>query len=182
MAEYYLISQLPSLDGIGESTPIPITEERLFELCNRFLNKKALKELSSLTLVPSPECEKTGSALIDTWYDNERDLRLVLCKVRAERMNKSFDLPKKSYSPELFKLANSAVEEENPLEAEKLLLHYRLGFLETLRPMDNFSDDYVFYYALRLKLIARIRQFDAALGETTYKNIYSSILNGEVGG
>ncbi len=28
MAEYYLISQLPSLDGISENTPIPITEEQ----------------------------------------------------------------------------------------------------------------------------------------------------------
>ena len=40
MAEYYLISQLPSLDGISENTPLPITEERFTELCNRFLGEK----------------------------------------------------------------------------------------------------------------------------------------------
>ena len=40
MAEYYLISQLPSLDAIGDHSPLPITEERFHELCNRFLKKK----------------------------------------------------------------------------------------------------------------------------------------------
>ena len=29
MAEYYLVSQLPSLDGLGDNMPLPITEERL---------------------------------------------------------------------------------------------------------------------------------------------------------
>ena len=37
MAEYYLISQLPSLDGLGDNMPVPITEERFTELCRRFL-------------------------------------------------------------------------------------------------------------------------------------------------
>ena len=45
MAEYYLISQLPSLDGLGENTPIPVTENQFFELCSRFLGKRALAEL-----------------------------------------------------------------------------------------------------------------------------------------
>lgn len=40
MAEYYLISQLPSLDGIHDNAPLPITEERFTELCDRFLKKR----------------------------------------------------------------------------------------------------------------------------------------------
>ena len=57
-------------------------------------------------------------------------------------------------------------------------MQYRLGFLETIRPIDNFSEDYIFYYGLKLKLISRLRQFDVHLGKATYKNIYDSILNG----
>jgi hypothetical protein len=45
--------------------------------------------------------------------------------------------------------------------------------------MDSFSEDFVFYYGLKLKLISRIRQFDSESGETAYKNIYSSIMSGE---
>lgn len=40
MSMYYLMAQLPSLDGIGENAPPPITEERFHELCHCFLGKK----------------------------------------------------------------------------------------------------------------------------------------------
>ncbi len=178
MAEYYLISQLPSLDGISEKTPVPITEERYMELCSRFLGQKALRELEKLTLVPSVDAEKSRSALIEAWNEGERNLRFALGKVRANKMNKPFDLKNKILPAELYKVATSALEAENPLEAENFLLHYRLSFLETLRPTDTFSEDFIFYYALKLKLILRIRDFDAKLGESAYKNIYNSILNG----
>ena len=122
MAEYYLISQLPSLDGIGENTQLTITEERFLELCHRFLGEKASNELENLTLVPSIGPEKSSSALINAWNDNERNLRMALAKARADKMNKSFDLQNRSLATELIKVANTAVEIENPLEAENFLL------------------------------------------------------------
>lgn len=179
MAEYYLISQLPSLDGIGENMPMPITEERFLELCDRFLGKKAQNEIKKLTLSPSLMPEKTGSSLVEAWNDGERRLRLALAKARAEKMKKPFDFENASFSAELMKVASAAVELESPMEAEKFLSDYRLSFLESLRPMDSFSEDFVFYYGLKLKLILRIRQFDAKIGEAAYRNIYSSILNGD---
>lgn len=179
MAEYYLISQLPSLDGISENMPLPVTEERFLELCNRFLGKKAQSELSKLTLVPPRSFEKSSSKLVEAWNEGERNLRLALAKVRAEKMKKPFDTENKSLPVGFLKAANTAAEIESPLEAEKYLNHFRLEFLETLRPTDSFSDDFVFYYGLRLKLIARTRQFDADTGKAAYRNIYNSILNGD---
>jgi len=79
---------------------------------------------------------------------------------------------------EFVKIASNAVEIDNPLEAEKFLTEYRLKFLESLRPMDCFSEDFIYYYYLRLKLLNRIRQFNEEEGEITYKNIYNSIING----
>lgn len=179
MAEYYLISQLPSLDGVAENTPLPIDEERFLELCNKFLSKTAQKELSELTLLPSKTYKKSSSALVEKWYDGERNLRIALAIARAEKMKKSFETEKKTFSIELIKAVNFAVEMENPLEAENFLNRYRMDFLESLRPMDNFSLDFVFYYALKLKLILRIRQFDTNAGEAAYRNIYNSILDGD---
>ena len=180
MAEYYLISQLPSLDGLSENVPMPITEERFLELCERFLSKKTKEALSKLTLMPPRVCENTGSEFLNKWNDGERNLRLVLAKIRADKMNKQFDAEKIQSAPvELLQAAREAVEIENPLEAEKFLNKYRLEFLESLRPMDSFSEDFVFYYGLKLKLISRIKLFDAESGETAYKNIYSSIMSGE---
>ena len=179
MAEYYLISQLPSLDGISENTPLPIDEEGFLQLCSSFLSKKALKEMEHLTLSPSLDFEKSSSGVIENWNLGESQLRLALSIVRAEKLGKAVDNKNQNLPIELTRLANTAVEMQSPLEAELFLLQYRLNYLETLRPMDNFSEDFVFYYGLKLKLLSRIRKFDKNLGENTYKNIYDSIINGD---
>lgn len=179
MAEYYLISQLPSLDAVTENAQLPITEERFLELCGSFLTKKALNEIKKITLCPSLNFEKSSSNVIENWNLGECKLRLALSKARAEKLGKTVDIKNQNLPLELIKLANAAVEFQNPLEAEMFLLKHRLDFLEGLRPMDNFSEDFVFYYGLKLKLLMRIRKFDKNLGETTYKNIYDSIMNGD---
>jgi hypothetical protein len=94
-------------------------------------------------------------------------------------MKKAFDIENRIFPVEYIKAASTAIEIENPMEAEKYLNSYRLEILETLRPMDSFSEDYIFYYGLKLKLLLRIRQFDTKSGEKAYKNIYDSILNGD---
>lgn len=177
MAEYYLISQLPSLDGLGETVPVPITEERFLDLCTSFLGKKTLQELKKLTLTPARTPEKSGSALIDAWNEGERNLRLALGRIRADKMNKQFVSENPSLPVSLIQTARTATEAATPMEAERFLNQYRLAFLETLRPMDGFCEDFVFYYFLKLKLILRIRQFDAAKGEAAYRSIYRSIMS-----
>lgn len=179
MSEYYLISQLPSLDGISENMSLPITEERFFELCNQVVGKRIQNEINKMTLLPSKNYEKSSSSLIENWNNGERNLRLALAKVRADKMKKSFDIENDVLSSELLKIANAAIEIESPLEAERFLNNYRLEFLESLRPMDNFSEEFVYYYGLKLKLISHIKQFDTNAGEIAYKNIYNSIMNGD---
>lgn len=179
MAEYYLISQLPSLDGLSDTVPLPITEERFVGLCESLLKDKIINELSNLTLIPSLNPIKSKSALITAWNQGERCLRLSIAKVRAEKMEKSFDLGGQALPNQLTKIASSAVEIDNPLEAEKFLTEYRLNFLESLRPLDSFSEDYIYYYYIKLKLLQRMRQFNEKEGEITYKNIYNSIMNGD---
>ena len=135
--------------------------------------------MEKLTLSPSKNKEYSGSALIDAWNESERNLRFALGKVRAEKMKKAFDTGNRIFPVEYIKAASAAMEIENPMEAEKYLNSYRLEILETLRPMDSFSEDYIFYYGLKLKLLLRIRQFDTNSGKEAYKNIYDSILNGD---
>lgn len=179
MAEYYLISQLPSLDGISEGVPLPITKEVFLELCKKFLSKKTIEELLKLSLVPERKAEKSSSALIQAWNEGERNLRLILGKLRAGKMSKQFDGDARPDDPGVVQAARTAMEAESPMEAEKLLTRFRLDFLETLRPMDSFSEDYLFYYWLRLGLLSRIRQFDSKIGEAEYRSIYHSIMNND---
>lgn len=179
MAEYYLISQLPSLDGITEGAPLPITEEAFSELCGRFLGKRALSAVKSMTLSPERDTLPSGFPLIDAWNESERNLRLALGRIRAEKLQKCFDVGSDPLPPECVKAAEAAFDEENPMEAELKLTDYRLSALEELRPADSFSDDYIFYYGLKLKLLLRTRQFEKAAGEEAYRKIYNSILNGD---
>ena len=179
MAEYYLISQLPSLDGLSENMPVPITEERFYDICQRILGKKAQNELSKVSLVPSRTYEASTSNVIDSWNRGEHNLRLALGKVRADKLNKQFDTENRTFTVDLMQVARTAVEMDSPMEAECFLNRYRLDFLESIRPMDPFSDEFVFYYCLKLKLTLRMRQFDAENGKAAYKNIYNSIMSGE---
>lgn len=179
MAEYYLISQLPSLDGLSDNVPVPITEERFYDICQRILGKKAQKELNRLSLVPSRMYETSDSAVIEAWNRNEQNLRLALGKVRADKLNKQFDSENRTFTTDLMQTVRTAVEMDSPMEAEKLLNRYRMDYLESLRPMDVFSEEFIFYYCLKLKLILRMRQFDAENGKAAYKNIYNSIMSGE---
>ena len=179
MAEYYLISQLPSLDAISETAPLPITVERFMELCECSLSNKIMCKLKKLTIGPPVNFESSGNYFVDEWNACERDLRLALGKARANKLNKPFALQNATVNSELCNVVNAAVELTDPLEAEIFLLRYRLHFLENLRPLNAFSEHFLFYYALKLKLLSRIRQFDTEFGKVTYKNIYSSIMYGD---
>ncbi len=179
MSIYYLISQLPSLDAVSENAPLPITEERFLKLCGEFLDKRSVSKLLRLTLLPPKEAEKSGSVLVDAFNEGERNLRFALEAVRAQKRGKPIDKNPQKLSSKALSAAQMATEFESPMEAELYLNHYRLGFLEALRPMDAFAEDSVYYYGLKLKLISRITQFDKISGEAAYKNIYSSIMNGD---
>ena len=115
MAEYYLIAQLASLGGISEDTPLPITEERFTELCNRFLGKRSQEAMNKLTLSPPKSSESSGSVLIDAWNESERNLRFALGKVRAEKMNKAFGTGHRVFPGEYIETASTATEIENPI-------------------------------------------------------------------
>ncbi len=177
MSQYYLIAQLPSLDGLAENAPLPITEEQFLTLCGRLLGKKTVSELERLTLLPSIGAEHSESPLIEGWNDNERKLRVALAKARADKMGKPFELAGDGLSAEHLKVAATAVEIEDPLEAEGFLLRYRLHFLEMQRPMDPFTEEFIFYYGLKLKLLLRMRGFDTKTGEAAYQDIYRAILS-----
>ena len=177
MGAYYLIAQLPSLDQVDDHAPLPITEERFLELTERLLGKKAWERVQGLTLLPPRDAERTGNALIDAWNDGERRLRLALAKARADKLGKPFDAGEPALPRGLADIACAALEAKDPLEAERTLNAYRLGFLETLRPADAFSENFVFYYGLKLKLLARMKRFDTELGRSAYKNIYTSVLS-----
>ncbi len=182
MAEYYLISQLPSLDGLAENMPLPISKETFLGLCENALNEKTFEELKNSSVNTPKDYSVSSSSVLNGWNEAEKALRLTLASVRASKMKISFSAENAQATQidkKIMQVASAAAEMESPMEAEKLLNNYRLEFLETLRPMDSFSEEYLFYYSLKLDLLSRIRKFDEQEGRNSYKNIYNSIMNAE---
>ncbi len=179
MSQYYLMAQLPSLDGLDNGDVLPITEERFMELCDRFLGKKTKGILSALTLVPARDVENDDGGFAKNWYQGERQLRLALGICRAEKQGKDFETALAPIPQPIFQAARTAVAMEDPMEAERYLLKYRLAFLETLRPADAFAEEAVVYYGLKLKLLTRMHRFDEDTGRKAYHSIYNAIMHRE---
>lgn len=174
---YYLMAQLPAISENAKE--LPITENDFIELCSRFLDNKTLKAIKSLSLEPPLQNKSTGFSFIDKWYDFERNLRIALGQIRALKMKKDFPISD-NISSDIMQMARTATGFESPLEAEEYLNSVRMEFLDNICPLDNFSTDAVFAYALKLKLICRMNMFTVKAGMESYRKIYDQILGEKI--
>ena len=172
------MSQLPAF-SVNQTSPLPVTEEYFVDLCSRFMSKEKSELAKSLSLAPAQKEEKTPSSLVNQYYDFERKLRVALAQMRAQKMKKEF-VDEYTILPQvpgdILNIARNALSFESPLEAENYLNNERVEYLEKIRPLDNFSDDAVFAYGLKLKLATRIKNFNEEAGMASYRKIYDTIL------
>lgn len=174
--QYYLMSQLPDITAVSIKQPLPVTEEYFRNLCARFLDESALRILNALSLIPPRISVSTGSVFVDAWYERERALRLALAQVRALNLHRESEPLTGACTGDVLQAARTAVGMENPLAAEQFLYQYRLETIGILEPVDMFSEDAVYAYALRLLLGWRIRLFNEETGMASYHTIYEKIL------
>ena len=85
------------------------------------------------------------------------------------------DLPSAS-DGESIQAARTATGMDSPLAAEQYLNQYRLGILDRISPLDNFSVDAVYSYGLKLMLAERMKKFNKDEGLASYHKIYDEIL------
>lgn len=176
MGFYYLMSQLPHFT-LSQSSPLPINEAYFLELAKRNLSEKEFRILEKISLIPSKEAETINSAFLTSYYAWERDLRFVLGHIRGQKLKKHFELPKGlSQSFDILSIARTATGFDSPLEAENYLNEMRYMAIKKLQPMDYFSLDSVYAYALQLKLAMRIKQFNEEAGLAEYRYMYDTIL------
>lgn len=174
--QYYLVAQLPDVASAIEKQTLPITEEYFRDLCSRFLDEKSIAILNSLTLVPPRSEVKTGSTFVDTWYDKERALRLALAQVRALNLKKESEQLNGSCTGDVLQAARTAVGMDSPLSAEQFLYQYRMDLINQIAPLDMFSIDSIFAYAIKLMLAQRMKLFNEQTGMASYHTIYERIL------
>jgi hypothetical protein len=91
-------------------------------------------------------------------------------------MGREYKYGKPDIMPEILGIARNAVSMDSPLAAELYIQKERAAKLDNIAPLDNFSSDSLFVYALRLKLAQRIRLFTEEAGLSSYRKIYDKIL------
>ena len=175
---YYLMAQLP---GILSNVPLPISYTTFMETASRFLTPFDKNILDKLTLEPPRNPVKTGSDLLDRFYERERAVRLALERLRSLKLKREStvtydDELQINSSIEAVQTARTAAGFENPLEAELFLLHGQTGFVEQLRTNHFFDSDAVFAYGLMLLLHERSDVFTAEAGRASYTTLYNKIL------
>ncbi len=182
---YYLMAQLPTL---SETAAPDISYKDFLSLAGRFLSAGDMKTLGSLSLIPPKEgARRTGSAVIDSWYQYERALRFSLARARAAKLKRDAQAGNaeldSSFVSEAIALsfgaasaAKAAVEMDSPLEAELSLDRARFACARDLSAGHFYDSEAVFAYALMLLIRERSSAFSAEAGRAEYTRIYNSIL------
>ena len=165
MAYYFLISSLPMLKYDGE---MPITYSRFLEMAREQVSNSHYKILQELTLSSSK------GALIDKWSKFYKQLQSELAYERNLRMGKKVQ-PLQDRNDMITNVVTTAINLENALEAEELLLKLQFEKIDELIGVHVFDDYALNGYAIKLKLLERKGLFTKEKGKVEFSRIIASI-------
>ena len=154
---YYLISQLPYL-FFDKETYIDI--DSFFDEAEKWMSKSDFVCLK-LVDINHTHPRKADIPVQKIYKKFEADLRSELEQYRkAQKENYT-------YKSQLF--PDSLIQENNPLEAEKVLMKIRWDFIEELMARHHFDLNFLVLYYLELQILARLEAFDKELGMEKFK-------------
>jgi hypothetical protein len=158
-----------------------MTPAHFMELAADKLSSGDLAVLGHCTLDPELSAPPTSSAFVNHWREWERALRLNLSKNRAQKLKRSeasgrdaVDVPE--HPADAVSAAKNAMLMESPLEAEIYLDKARWDAIENFQGISTFSEDAIYAYLLKLRLMERRSAFKNEEGFTEYKALYAAIL------
>jgi hypothetical protein len=164
-----------------------INSDYFVDLCREHLEPKDFELLETCSLNPfSPKNDEddsgeshqsVSSPFIDSWKNWEKALRLNLAKLRAQNLKRDFSVQEDSSTLDAVTIAKTAMTMDSPLEAEMYLDKTRWDFIDSLEGLEHFSENAIFAYHLKLKLIERLNKFKEDEGFAEYKRLYASIIS-----
>lgn len=142
---YYLIASLPMLKADGE---MPFSYDTFLGMCRGNVKEERYRMLEALT-VASDE-----GPLLSQWAKFYGVLNEELIYQRRVRLGKPCQVPVERDDAAI-RAVSAAMNEKNPLEAEKMLLALQFEKLDELVSLHHFDDSELVGYALKLKLLER---------------------------
>lgn len=165
MAYYYLISSLPMLKPEGS---MPFSYDEFLGLCRSSLSDSKFDVLKNLSL------DSKGGTLVAEWNEFYCVFNEELSFQRNSLLGRKAQLP--SIKDEnISKIVSAAINSDNPLEAEEMLLSFQFQRLDELVGLHYFDESALLGYALKLKLLERKNSFDFEKGKAQLNNIIENL-------
>lgn len=156
---YYLVSELPFLQ-FGESANME--KDDFLKEAKKWLNEKDFSRLQEAEFKNLGQGQSKEKSLND-YREFEMGLRDELARARgALKEGRDYKLP-----GALSKIIN----EGNPLEIEKKLLHYRWQFIEEKEEDHYFDLGFIIAYFLKLQILGRLFAFNKEKGMIAFDKL-----------
>lgn len=165
---YYVIPSLPPLE---RNTRPPLSMPDFRAACHPLLSDVEREQLDAASLFQQQPAD-AGIPVLRQWYNREHAIRNELARLRAQRRQKDpFPyLRPTEPDPHAAEIAEEVFAIDSPLDAESRLDDYRWAYLEQLEFDHDFNLTCLIIYSLKLQILQRRANFDAAAGQAWLNN------------
>ncbi|MBO4388313.1 MAG: hypothetical protein J5785_02610 [Spirochaetales bacterium] len=163
---YYLIPSLPSLDF---SEPCPLSAEAFLAMCKGNVSDRDYANLSTLDISGGEGC-----TFARRWSEFYAAFRTALSDARLRRSSAASS-SKEQADPQIQQCIAQALAEENPLEAELIMLKFLYAKAGEMAGLAWFDTDALFCYAVKLRILQRKDLFSAREGKAEFNRLFAGL-------
>lgn len=165
---YYFAASLPLLEFEGK---FPFSVESFLEDCQRLLSEGDCA-LMQRVLAEEPADTQTNNTVINAWMQFQHSFRNELAWFRSSKLDKDplrYVRGLRFAEPQFIEAIHQAAKGKDPLAAQKQLDRFQWGFLEELLVGHHYDIEFLFIYALKLKILERHQVYASEKGAGVFK-------------
>lgn len=162
---YYLLSSLPLLKTQGE---VPMDYETFLSMCKSAVSGGVYQTLEALTVASDK------GPLLSEWASFYRALSRELTYQRSVKLGRACAVPSDREAG-ITQAVTAAVNAEDPLTGERILLDLEFHRLDDMIGLHNFDERALFGYAMKLRLLERQQIFRHDRGVQSFDGLMAHI-------
>lgn len=162
---YYLISSLPMLRTRGEP---PMDYAEFLRQCRTAVSPGVYETLATLTV------SADRGPFLSQWAEFYQSLSRELTYQRSVKLGRPCPVPS-DRDAGITQAVTAAVNAENPLEGERILLDLEFKRLDDMIGLHNFDEHALYGYAMKLRLLERQQGFRYEAGKRSFDGLIAHI-------
>ena len=170
---YYLVASLPMLRF---EDPPPITLAQFLKTCEQNMGEHAYALVKGLAEGHITEIHEKH-AYLSQWYTRVSDVKRALHRSRAKALSRTEAASDEHQALDIHaqEVVKQAMQADDPLAAELLLMRYWWDQAEELRTSGYFTLEVLFTYTIQLDLLERKALFTPMEGNAEFKRLFSNL-------